>query len=515
MSPDERETTRGSRATGAVPPRDVAHRANPEDVNDNAEQSAPDSIVGAISRHMRAADTSWVVAGSLVGGLCAYLFQVVGTRGLGEDAFAPIGVLWTIQYLILSIPMLSLEAWVTRETGLGHDIASGLRAAVLAMSGLAVLVGVVCVVFADALFGGTVDFGIVAGILVLAFGGFVIARGYFAGSERFKAYGTSTGGESLLRLVLLVVVLAIFGTARSIAWVLPVGPALVAIGWLRTRTGPFNERNGDSRGAALSEPVPGPPAERNAAPFDAAEVDAAHRTDDSGPVDVDAPFDAAGPGLQSRSGGFLAATTVANAAAQLLLAGGPLFLVALGAGAVEISIFFVTITAARTPLVFAIGGVLSRLLPPLTRVVGRGDRHALHRLTAIAIGATVVGATVAASAAALLGPQVVALFFGQGFRPDRYFVTLTAAAAVLATGNLTLNQIMIALRAERHLPIPWLVGLGTAVALTLFVGGTATTRVITGLVLGEVLVLLGLAMTVAWRSSDRYLTVHRADPVAL
>ena len=431
-------------------------------------------IIASISRHVRTADTSWVMAGSLAGGIGAYLFQVVGTRGLGEEAFAPISVLWTIQYLVLSIPMLSLEAWVTRETGLGHRIRRGLRFAIVAMAGLAVLVAAIGVSFADELFSGLADLGIVAGLLVVAFGGFVIARGHWAGEERFRAYGLATGGESLLRLAVLVGVLAAFGTTRSVAWVLPVGPLVATMLWLGDR----GRRAGSARRAMVT---------------------------DARSSEVLVPPEA-------RSGGFLAATTVANAAAQVLLAGGPLFLVALGAAPAEVSIFFVTITAARTPLVFAIGGVLSRLLPPLSRVVGRGDANALRRLSGLAVGGTIGGAVVAAAAAAAVGPSVVALFFGEGFRPARYFVTATAAAAVLATGNLALNQVLIALRAERHLPAPWLAGLAAGVVAALALDGTATDRVVSGLLLGELLALLGLSATVFWQAQPRRLSSLAARP---
>lgn len=442
-----------------------------------------DSIRSAISRHVRSADTTWILVGSVVGGGCAYLFQVIGARGLGQDAFAPIGVLWTIQYLILSIPMLSLEAWVTRETGRGSALGAGLRAAAVSMVALAAGLLAVGVVFADPLFDGFTDFGAVAGLLVLAFGVFVIARGDLAGNERFRAYGLATGGESFLRLLLLIAVLATVGTTRSVAWILPVGPTVVALVWIAAR-----RRPAETRTAPHPDPAEGVP------------VGALSRTHSAEETTADDP---------ARSGGFLAATTVSNAAAQVLLAGGPLFLVPLGAGAVEFSIFFVTITAARLPLVFAIGGLLSRLLPPLTRVVDREDAHALRRLTALAVIGTAGGAVIAAGAAALLGPAVIAFFFGEGFRPERYFVTLTAASAVLATGNLALNQVMIALRAERHLPAPWLAGLAAAIVVTVAVDGTATDRVITGLLVGEILVLIGLTLTAVWRS-----TTHRVAAAA-
>src|SRR4029450_939696 len=61
-------------------------------------------------------------------------------------------------------------------------------------------------------------------------------------------------------------------------------------------------------------------------------------------------------------------TTSANAAAQLLLAGGPLLLAFLHASPTAISIFFVTVTAARLPIVFVFGGILSRLLGTFVRL---------------------------------------------------------------------------------------------------------------------------------------------------
>ena len=41
--------------------------------------------------------TSWVVLGAGFAGIATYLFQIVGTRALGTEAYAPISVLWTIQ----------------------------------------------------------------------------------------------------------------------------------------------------------------------------------------------------------------------------------------------------------------------------------------------------------------------------------------------------------------------------------------------------------------------------------
>src|SRR5690606_25534967 len=62
-----------------------------------AAGAAPRLVSGA--RGPRVSATGWVALGSTVGGAAAFLFQIVGTRVLGPVAYAPISVLWTLQYL--------------------------------------------------------------------------------------------------------------------------------------------------------------------------------------------------------------------------------------------------------------------------------------------------------------------------------------------------------------------------------------------------------------------------------
>lgn len=47
-------------------------------------------------RGFRAPGTGHMLAGSLVGAVGSYLFQLIGGRTLGTDAFAAISVLWTV-----------------------------------------------------------------------------------------------------------------------------------------------------------------------------------------------------------------------------------------------------------------------------------------------------------------------------------------------------------------------------------------------------------------------------------
>ena len=84
---------------------------------------APDGL----SHGMRAPGTVWMISGSLVGAVAAYLFNALGTRSLGDEAFAPIGALWTTLFVMATIVLVPLEQFATREASrnrhvLGHDV---------------------------------------------------------------------------------------------------------------------------------------------------------------------------------------------------------------------------------------------------------------------------------------------------------------------------------------------------------------------------------------------------------
>ena len=409
---------------------------------------------------LRSPGTTSVLVGSALAGLGAYVFQVIGTRALGDEAYAPIGVLWTIQYLALTVALVSVEAYLTRTITVAGDEPATVRRTTLALSGwvaaVAGLVGVGAWVWRAPLFHGAGDdLPLVAALTVLGYGLLVLVRGHLAGRGRFEAYGVATGAESLLRLAAALPVALLIATTGSLAWTLPLGTFAVALWWVVAGRRTPSTRARDS----AADP---PPASATGA-------------------------------LPGRStGGYLAATTTANAASQTLLAGGPLVLVPLGAGPAEISVFFITITAARVPLVFAFGGVLSRVLPALTRAARAGQLQRLRRL-AVGIAATAVVVALAGSAAGVwVGPQVVAFFFGEPFTPPGWFVALTVAGITLATAALGLNQILIAMGAELRLVAPWLAGLLTGAVTVLLVQGTPTWRVATAFLVGEVIALSGL-----------------------
>jgi O-antigen/teichoic acid export membrane protein len=424
----------------------------------------------AFRRSLAQGGTTWMLAGSLIAALGAYLFQVLGARSLGEVEYAPIGVLWTLQYLLTSIVMAALESWVVRTTTSSAGSTATLRAVaprlVAAVAGVAI--GMLAVVYAgqELLLPDNPGLVLVVPLLVVFYSAFATVRGVLAARQRFKAYGGVTALESVSRLVAAGVVALTVPSAALLALTMPLG-ALVAASW-----GVAVRRRGSTA----------PPADVP-----------------DGPVPV--PVPAAAPGSEAGPGRFLGITGTANAAAQLLLAGGPLVLGALGGTPRDISVLFVTVTAARVPLVIVQGGLLSRLLPTFTRMADTGARTQLTRTGLRMLGASAVLSLLGGVFGWFLGPALVSLLFGSGFRPDSLTTASVAVGMVLATGAILTNQILIALRLETRLLVVWWGALAVATAVVLLSGGlTATERVLAAFTVGEVTATAILAAALVVRS---------------
>jgi O-antigen/teichoic acid export membrane protein len=314
----------------------------------------------------------------------------------------------------------------------------------------------------DSLLPGHPELTAVVPAIVLSYAGFVLVRGVLAARDRYKAYGGVTALESLVRLCAAVIVAALVAAAATtpgtvlLAWTLPLG-ALVAAAWGLT--------------SRLSEPEQ-PSPEKLPAPT-------------APEIRPDAP------------GRFLAIATTANAAAQILLAASPLVVGPLGASAKEISVLFITVTAARVPLVILQGGLLSRLLPTFTRLAEAGDLHSLRTVGSRLAVATGMTAIAVGGAALLAGPPVIGLLFGRGFTPEPFVAAAATTGVVLATGSILLNQVLVASRRELMMLPPWLLGLVVAASLVYLTGdGDPVTQVLLGTVAGATTALVGLFLAI-------------------
>jgi O-antigen/teichoic acid export membrane protein len=396
---------------------------------------------------LREGGTHWMMVGVLVGGVGAYLFQVLGTRTLGEQAFAPIGAIWTIQYLVFSVFLHSVEVYVTREVAMGRSerlhVGTRLWPAII---GVAVALSAATWLVRDRLLYGLDDLAAVLGLIVLSFGAFVLVRGQLAGLGRFKAYGLVSASESSVRLLFASAVALSAPSTRAFAWSLPIGGFVAAAWWplLRRRR---------------RELVP-----------------------------VERPNLAA-----PRTSRFLLLTTGTNAIAQFLLAGGPLVIVFLAAPAAEVSVFFITMTAARVPIVLALGGLLSRVLASFTRLAEGGQVAALARSARRVALATLAAAAFGSVTGGVIGGPLVGALFGRGFTPPWWLAAAAGGGMVLASGALLLNQLLIARSLEHWLPPPWIAGLAMFALVVAATPGSPSARVAAAFVAAQVVTLAGLS----------------------
>jgi len=380
-----------------------------------------------------------MVVGTLIAAIAAYLFQLLVGRELGPTNFAPITVLWTIQFLVLTIVFVPMEQLTIRRLSVDDPDAAPWRLFIGVI--LASVIGATAYagVSLDHLLDGEPIYLFIVAALIAGYGGFALARGLLAGHRRFKEYGLSTMAESVLRLGLAAILLTLGVGTVGLAWTLVAGSLVVWI-WLPLRHEP-----------------------RRAI--------AADRT--------------AGVGLAT----FVAA----NAASQTIVAAGPLVVGALKASSAEVSVFFETFLLFRAPLTVAYS-LIARILPPFTRFVQRGDRPTIRRW-AIRLGALgAAGAGLGYVTGRIIGPALVDFLLGAEFRPSSSLAAYAASGVAVATVALFSQQILIAMHSTGKLAIAWTVGLTAAAATVAVAGGSPSLRVGSGFLVGE---LVAFAMIIA------------------
>ena len=401
---------------------------------------------------LRGDGTGWLLVGSLVAGVLAYVFQVAGGRALGGAAFAPIANLWTLQYVIMAILLFAIEQYEVRAVAAAGGDVRALHGAwpVLWAIVIVVAVGTTAVLyfFADRLLGGATDLALVGGAWVLTAGAFGMVRGIYGGRAEYRMSGIATAADWIARIAfaLAVLVVAAFASTRNLAWTLPAGAVPFLI-WWRLR----------GRRAA--------PAHTTAAPE------------------------------RARPGSYLAGLSFANGTLQLLLGIGPLVVVALGESPAAVSAFFVTAALARAPFLIGIGFV-PRVLTPLTRMAEAGDYAHVRGLAWLVVGGTVALAAVAGAAAFVLGPWVVGLLYGHDFTVSPLATAGAVAAVIVALGGLGLNQVVLAEGRPLALVPAWTVGLIAAVLAVVLLPLDPLPRVAMAMLVGQLVAVVGLALVV-------------------
>jgi len=390
--------------------------------------------------------TTHMVVGTIVAAVGAYLFQLIAGRALGPTEFAPITVVWTIQFLVVTTVFVPMEQLTIRRLNTLDAAAAPWRLFLWVVAAATASSVAFTAVTLDRLFEGEALYLVIVAVLIPAYGGFALGRGLLAGSRRFREYGWSTFSESMLRLVIAVVLLALGARALGLGWSLVAGALVI---WLWR---PFRGERAAARGRS---------AERGAA-------------------------------------AALARYVTANGASQTILAAGPLVVGALGAPAKEVSVFFETTLLFRAPLTVAYN-LISRVLPPFTRMVEQGSIATLRRW-ALRLGAG--GAALAAAgygAGLAAGPGAVELLLGAEFRPSAELAALAASGMAIATVALFAQQMLIAMGATGRLAAAWLTGLGMAAAVVWLGGDDASLRVGRAFLAGEAVAFSGIVLAASTR----------------
>jgi O-antigen/teichoic acid export membrane protein len=393
-------------------------------------------VVEPGKRGFRAPGTTFMVAGGLLGALGAYLFQVYGTRNLDPEAFAPISVLWTAFFILATILLVPVEQYVTREVASGRKALPGDLKPAFVLAGVGGLVGgaFVWVTLDDLFFGEPIY---ILQIVLLMFGYSLLftGKGVLAGRRRFAGVGWVLIVEAAARLVAGVVLLQFVLSATSLGWAMVLGGfSVLLLGWWRHDVG-------EAR-ATVASP-----------------------------------------------GRFLSGYVGGTASAQVLLAGAPLAVAALGGSPALISILFVTFTLYRAPLtlIFSLQG---RILPYLVGLSRDANHVQLGRIARRVVLWGGVLAVLGAGVGWFLGSDVVGLLYGEEYMPTQLVAMLAAGGVMAAAAAQVTSQVLVAEGRTARLTWAWLGGLVTGIVALLLSAGEPDTRVAFGFACGEIAALL-------------------------
>ena len=422
------------------------------------DNDAQSRAKGGRYAYMRSDGTLDIVLGSLVAGLGAYVYQFIGGRSLGEEGFAPIGVLLTAHFLAFVIVLLPIEQFVIRR------LTFGMRGWVVPARGIALVLsataGAVLVVSmsGDDYFTSRREFVMFMLLTVLVHFFFAVGRGYLAGFRRFRAYGFASASASLLRVAVALVVAVTAPTITGFAWAHIAGP-LVIFFWR-----PWRHADEPSR-------------------LDASDVD------------------------DKAERGLLTGLVMAAAASQALLLAGPLVASWLGATAAQFSVTYATLLIARAPLTLGYN-LIARILPPFTEMAVRGERRELRAWARGIAIASFLLAGVGALAGAVLGPTLVGVAFGAGFRPTAVVAALAGAGVVLAAGALFIGQILVARGQSLRLAMAWAVALIASIGMVLLTIDDPVFHVVVAFLVGEGVALVAVMTAALVKDADEVTSSH-------
>ncbi len=404
---------------------------------------------------------AWLLSGAmLAAGVLAYAFHILAARTLTQNEYGQIAVLWAALFLTVVVLFRPLEQTTARAVAdrlaRGQEARSVLRSVALVYGCALGLVAVGAVAFwgelTDRFFNGNQFMTAMLVVGIAGYGIQYIGRGILGGLRRFRGLSAIHVTDGTIRFLVALPLLAV--ASPDIAAV-----ALAAAGI----------------GGAI------PPLWRFREEIRHLSV---------GLSDEQFHMRAAL--------GFAAPAVVIAAADQLLVNGAPLVIVAGGGTPRAAANVFAATMLVRVP-VFLFTGVAGSFLPNLTRLNAEDDHHrfvaTVTRICVVFLGATVAIVGIAA----LLGPTVMPIVFGDRYHASAKDLALLGLAAGCYLAAATISQALLAVDRGAIAAWAWATGAVVFVCAYHFAGGSQLHRASVGIATGMVTATLLLVLVFSWR----------------
>lgn len=425
-----------------------------------------------------------VAVGLGISGVATYAFFAISSRSLDPEAYAAVGVLWSLLFAVGNGVMQPLEQEVARAVSerRARGIGAGPVVRRAATIGAAFTVALIAaMVLIEELAALDIiserwtlshlldDDPVLVAAFLVGLAGFAaghLVRGTLSSNGRFPGYALFFGIDGVARVV-LAVGLAVVGVATAG----PYGVVLALAPFLGVVAGLIGQHG-------LLEPGP----------------------------------EAAWTEL-TRALGWLLAGTVSLA---LVVQGGTIAVDLLAAPdeSEAAGVFLNGLVIARIPL-FLFQAVLASLLPRLSRLAGSGQltafQAALTRLVVAILGVGVVTTI----AAALIGPPVIEAVFGSASALGARDLGLLAGTFILIMVAICLDQALIALSGHKLMASGWVLALAVFVVVTAL-GDDLFLRVELGLLAASVVACgwMAIWLAVQLRRHPTVLEVSLAEAMA-
>ncbi|WP_445445000.1 hypothetical protein [Clavibacter sp. km3a] len=415
-----------------------------------------------------------VMGATVVTGLVTYVFLGIVSRGVaalapdaasGDAAFDMFSVFWSVALVVGFGLFLPVEQELARLGAHGADVRAAVRAA-LRLSAVVALAGVAVVAIAAPLLLGAgmppglvVAYALIAPVSALQF----TARGAMVARGDVPAYSRVLLADSGLRVALALAALLLLTALDlpdAVSWFAAALLAAIALAHV-----PVLLRAGSrTRGDAGEAPGAG-----DGAGVDPALVAVEGAAVEGAAVEPDGGTPARGRATTSIRRAYLALLG-AGVCAQLLLNAGPVVIAALDRTVGTAGAFQATFSVARVPL-FMLVPLQGLIVPPLVAYVRRGETAALIRRMSLLAAAIAGLGVVAGVVAALAGPAVIELVFGEGRSLPALDVGILVLGVFAHVGLVIGTQALIATDRHRDSSLAWATALVAAAAATTLLQG--------------------------------------------